>query len=205
MTEGISKSRLVIYLMILGTLPIFYLLWSERTESQRLTRLEQRIESAQQKAILRENKQAANLQVRNYYLNADRFYIDKLVESLRLLSEEQELLERIVSNSSVAPDPRIVRRLEQLKANKLEFSEGQVESYPFFNEIPESQARTVEIDTDDIRNILARLEGVVIGDAEPGPSRPQIIITDFRLDRKRSGKDTELYSLNMKLIKREFQ
>jgi len=192
-------------MMILGALPIFYFIWTQRTETQRLTRIQQRIDSAQQKAILRENKQAANQQVRNYYLNTDRFYIDKHVESLKLLNEEQELLDRIVNNSSVAPDPRIVRRLEQLKANKLEFSEGSVESYSFFNEVPESQARSVEVDTDDIRRVLARLEGVVIGDAEPGPSRPQIIITDFRLDRKRTGKETELYSLNMKLIKREFQ
>lgn len=205
MSEGISKTRMIIYLMILGLLPIAYLAWGQRTESARLTRIEQRIDSVQQKALLRENKQALNQQVRNYYLNTDRFYIDKHVDSLQLLGEETELLERIINNTSVAPDPRITRRLEQLKANKLEFREGSVESYPYFNEIPETQARSVEVDTEDIRTVLARLEGVTIGDAEPGPSRPQIILIDFRLDRKQSGKDMKLYSLNTKLIKREFQ
>ncbi len=204
MSEALPQSRVVTYIMIAGVLPVLYMIYSHSSTQTRLDRTDTRISTLQQSAYLNEKKQAANRQVREFYKETDRFYIDKNVESLSLMEEETGKLQAIVDNKNIAPDPRISRRLDQLKKNSLEFSEGSVQTYTFFKEIPANLTKPVEVDINDLRKILAQVEGVSIGDYKPGPDRPQMLITDFKLDRKRSANQARIYSLTMKLIKREF-
>lgn len=198
------QSRVLLYLFCFSLLPILLAGWMYIRESNALDDLEDRITTIQAAAINQERRQAANLQVRNYFREADRFYVDKHISALRLLDKESEALQNLVSQPHVAEDPRVTRRLTALAANTPVFSEGMVQSYAFFNEIPETLVHPLEVDVDDIKKLLSKIEGVKIGPNEPGPNRPQLLITDFRLDRKGSQGESDIYTLNFKFIKREY-
>lgn len=198
------QSRVLIYLAILGLLPIFFAIYRYNTDQTRMSHLADQFDTVQQQVFLLEKKQASNNLVRNYYQGADPFYIAKQVETLPLMDQERQTLEKLFLQVDVAPDPQVVKRLDELKANVLDFSEGAVQTYPFFREIPITQSRPVEVDKNDIEDVLSRLEGVDFGSHQSGPNRPQMIITDFKIDRKTGTSGSQLYNLSMKLVKREY-
>lgn len=90
------------------------------------------------------------------------------------------------------------------QGNALVFSEGVVQSFPLFQETSETLIHSVEVNPSDIQKILARIEGTKMGEYRPGPHRPQLVITEFKLDKKKVNDKNEVYLLNLKLIKREF-
>lgn len=198
------QNRVLLYLFCFSLLPILFALWNYQIHVSTLDMLEERVQRMQLTYSNTARKQASNLLVRNYYKDADRFYLEKQVESMRLLEKETDALQKASSQKSMAEDPRISRRLAALNNNTIVFSEGMVQSYPFFNEIPDSLAHPVEVDVADIRDLLAKIDGRKIGEDEPGPNRPQLLITDFRLDRKSTPNESEVYNLNFRLIKREY-
>lgn len=199
------QSRVLIYLFCLSLLPIAVALFHYRSESQSLQSLESRISRLQDAALIRDRKQSANALVRNYYAEADRFYLEKQTESIRLMEKETDALQKLSSQPYMAEDPRVARRLATLTtANNIVFTEGMVQSYPFFNEIPEALQHPLEVDVDDIKKLLAKIEGATIGPYEPGKNRPQLIVTDFRIDRKATQGESEIYNLNLKILKREY-
>lgn len=202
--EKMPQNRVLLYIIGCSLLPILFVLFRFYNEKSTLNELESRITSLQQSAFIRDRKQANNLLVRSYYQDADRFYIDKQIESMPLLEAETQALQKLSGISYMAEDPRISRRLNAIANDKLIFSQGMVQSYPYFNEVPESLSHPVEVDVHDLRALLAKIEGVKIDAIEPQSNRPQLIITDFRLERKGGEGENETYTLNLKLIKREY-
>ncbi len=198
------QSRVVAYLAILGLLPICLAIYHYNSAQKLMEHLNQELEAVQQQVFLLNRKQTANNLVREYYRGADPFYIAKHAQTLPLLDQERQALDKLFHQVDVAPDPVIAKRLDELKTNALDFSEGAVQTYPFFREIPITQSRAVEVDKNDIEHMLSLLEGVDIGPYKSGPNRPQVIITDLKLDRKTSSGGSQWYQLSMKLVKREY-
>ena len=169
------------------------------------------IEYIEQESFIKERKQSQNNAIKNHYANADHFYIDKHLESLKLLEDEREQLEKLSRSKSFSYDEQLSNRLEFLNAdstkqalNKIAFAEGAVQTYPFFTETIETLINPVEINVSDLKKLLCRIEGETIGQESTPAGRPQLIISEFRLDRKSWSKNNQVYKLNMKLIKREF-
>ena len=206
MLKNIPLSRALLYLLCLGTLPLFFVIFMFISQKNELDEFQNSLEVIQHQALIKEKKQALNLAVRQHFRDADHFYIDKYLETLVFLEPEIEQLQKIAQDKNFADDERIKRRLELLtgQTNALVFSEGVVQSFPLFQETSETLVHPVEVNTADIQKILARIEGVKIGEYMPGPHRPQLVITDFRLDKKRVNDKNEVYLLNLKLIRREF-
>jgi hypothetical protein len=204
MTEGITQDRMLAYIMFACLLPIFWVAYHFNSTNKSLELLSSHIETVQQQAVLLEQKLMPNKAVQEAFRDADRFYLDKNVQNIVLLQNEIALLEKLVNNATLPPDPRLTARLDALKKNTIQFSEGTVESYPYFKEIPDSLTHAVEVDVENIRELLSHVEGVTIAPFEPGPNRPQMIVTDFKLERKAGPRQGQLYSLTMKMIKREF-
>lgn len=206
MLSTIPKMRLLVYSMLAGLLPFVFVLASYWSEKSSLDDLQTNMQDMQQTALLRERKQATNMAVRNAYRDADHFYIDKYVETLTFLEPEIENLQKLVNNKNFAGDESVKKRLELLNGsgNSLVFTEGVVQSSPQFQEVTETLVHPVEVNTSDLEKILARVEGVPIGAHAPGPNRPQLIILDFKLDRKNVTEKSEVFLLNIKLLKREF-
>lgn len=206
MLENIPVSRAVSYLIGLGLLPLLFVIFLFFSEKSRIEELNDTIGMIQDQAFLKEKKQAQNLAVRQHFRDADHFYIDKYLETLVFLEPEIETLQKIVKDKNFADDERIKKRLEFLtsQSNSLIFSEGSVQSFPLFQETTETLVHSVEVNASDVQKILARIEGVDIGEFKPGPNRPQLVITEFKLDKKKVNDSSEVFLLNLKLIKREF-
>ncbi len=206
MLKNIPLSRVVLYLLCLGVLPFIFVVFLFISQKNQLEGLENALENIQNQAFIKEKKQALNLAVRQHFREADHFYVDKYLETLVLLEPEIEQLQKIVQDKNFADDDRIKKRLEFLtsQANSLVFSEGVVQSYPLFQETTETLVHPVEVNPTDIQKILARIEGVKVGNFTSGPHRPQLVVTEFKLDKKKVNDKNEVYLLNLKLIKREF-
>lgn len=206
MLSQIPFSRTLLYALILGLIPLFIvgvILFSHLHE---LGQIDDQIENIQFQALQQEKKQATNITVIQHFKDADHFYIDKYLESITLLEPEIDALQKIVQHKNFTDDEVIKKRLEFLtgNGNALRFSEGAIQTHPQFQETTETLIHPVEVNLPDIQKILALIEGIKIGPFEPAMSRPQLMIVDFKLERKKSIDKNEVFLLNMKLLKREF-
>lgn len=206
MFENIPQNRMLIYVMLAGLLPLIFVVVHFVSSQSDLNDLETTLQHVHEKAYIREKKQAINMAVRNHYRDADHFYIDKHLETLTFLEPEIESLQKIVSNTHYPEDENIKKRLEFLTGpgNNLVFTEGVVQSYPLFQETTETLVHPVEVNNADLQEILTLIEGTEIGSFKPAPNRPQLIILDFKIDRKSINEKNEVFILNLKLLKREF-
>lgn len=206
MTESIPKDRLVTYGLILGLIPLGMVLMHFFSILTDLSETDQRIEMIEEQILILGQKQSVNIALMQSYKDADHFYIDKQLETLQFLEPEIDSLQIALNNKNIAEDETIKKRYEQLigSGNSLSFSEGVVQSSPVFQEVVESLIHPVEIDVNNLKEILAKVEGAEIGDFSPGPNRPQLIITDFKIDKKNSIDKNEVFQLNLKLLKREY-
>jgi hypothetical protein len=206
MLEKIPQKRLISYLILIGLLPITFVLIHFFSKQSAILEIKNSMEYVQHNAFLRERKQAVNMAVRNFYRDADHFYIDKNLETQTFLEPEIESLQKIGKNALFPEDDQLKKRLEFLTGpgNNMIFSEGVVQSYPLFQETTETLVHPVEVNVTDLQSILSRIEGIDISSNVPPPHRPQLIILDFKLDRKGVNDKNEVFLLNLKLLKREF-
>lgn len=206
MLQNITKFRMLIYILLAGLIPILFAFIGFMSKKGDVDALQESLLDLREMALLKEKRQAGNMAVRSHFREADHFYIDKHLETMTFLEPEVAGLEKLLENKNIADDETIRKRLEALTGtgNSLAFSEGVVQSTPYFQETTETLVHPVEINSDDLKKILARVEGLQISSFSPGPNRPQLIILDFKLDRKSITEKYEVFLLNLKLLKREF-
>lgn len=206
MFDQIPQNRILFYFLCLGMLPLAITVFFFFSSKGEISDLNDSLELAQHQVFIKEKKESSNLSVKQQFRDADHFYIDKYLETLVFLEPEIESLQQISKDKNFADDEKVKKRLEILSGSKnsMIFTEGIVQTTPQFQETMETLTNPVEINIDDLKKILARIEGVEIGDYTPAPNRPQLIITDMRLEKKKVGDKNEIFQLNLKLIKREF-
>lgn len=206
MLDKIPKTRLILYAMLAGLLPFILVAMHFFSQLNSVSEMHTTIQDMQQLALIREKKQSVNMAVRNHYRDADHFYIDKHLETLTFLEPEIDSAQKLINNKNFPGDDAVKKRLEFLTgpANTMSFSEGVVQSSPQMQEVVETLVHPVEVNASDVQKILARIEGVDVGSHKSGPNRPQLIILDFKLDRKSVSEKNDVFQLNLKLLKREF-
>ena len=154
--------------------------------------------------LTKEKKQAENKSVRALYRESDHFYIDKYLEPLPLLQKEVASIETLFDKPVPFSEP-LKKRYEFLTAgqNEIRFIEGQVKSYPTFQETMETLSHPVEVDLDDLKRLLTLIEGSNLSDLSP-EGRPHLLITDLKLEKKEGLNGREHFQLFLKLLKREY-
>ncbi len=204
--ESVPLSRLFVYALFLFSLPIVLFLFHFVQQKNALSHLHHQVQFLREKAFLKEQREANNWSTYFHFSNADHFFIDRHLESISLLEREVADLEQIIEDKNFANDSRINARLQQLQngANSLSFVEGVVQTHPLFQETTETLARPVEVDIHDIQKLLSRIEGVSVGKEEVLPNAPQLLITDWKMERKMINPQHEVFTLYFKCIKREF-
>lgn len=202
----IPQRHLIWYLLLMGALPFLAVAIFFSSELEQVDNLELYIEDVQHLAERVEKKQAANIATRSKYRGADHFYIDKNLETLKFLQPELEGLQKVTENPNFIEDDWTRKRMAFLsgKQNRLSFSESNVQSTPFYKEVTESLLHPVEVNSSDVQKILALVEGRQIGAFKNAPQMPQLLILDFKLEKKNLREKNEVFDLNMKLLKREF-
>lgn len=206
MFSNIPQQRLLLYIALLGLLPALAAFFYFMSNLSSVKSTSHNIQFIEQQAATREKKQAINIAVRNNFREADHFYIDKYLENMSFLDSEIESLQKVITNKNFPDDENIKKRLEQLTGpeNDLIFTEGVVQSTPIFQETTETLVHPVEVNVQDIRSLLARIEGTPIGSEISALNRPQLIILDFKIEKKHLTERNDVFVLNLKLLKREF-
>ncbi len=206
MFANIPQARILLYLVIIGLVPTCLVLLQLWQHSHTLETLDERITRINEKNALMSTKQSTNIAVIEHFRGTDNFYLDKYVEKIQLLEPEVEGLQRLINNKKFADDEELRKRYEQLvgPSNTLMFNEGAVVRYPLFREVIETQVRPVEVNLRDTEHLLTLIEGISLDGFSVPEKRPQLIILDFRLDKKPVNEDNDVFTLNMRLLKREY-
>ena len=130
--QNIPQSRLLLYLIILGFIPLFAVGMLLFSSLETIDGMESSVQLLQTRILQKERKQAANQSLANHYRKADHFYIDKNLEKLHLLEPEIEGLKKISENPNFADNEIVRKRLEFLTGpqNRISFTESGVQSTP---------------------------------------------------------------------------
>ncbi len=204
--KKVPQGQLLVCLVVIGMLPVLvtaYLFWSDLDY---INSFEYNLENVEELATRVEKKQISNKATLNEHRNADHFYIDKQLETLTFLEPELESLKKTVENPHFIEDEPTRKRLNFLtgKQNHLTFSESNVQSTPFFQEVTETLLYPVEINLLDLQKILTVVEGRDLGAFKTPEGRPQLLILDFKIEKKSIREENQVFDLNMKLLKREY-
>jgi hypothetical protein len=204
--KGIPQERLIFYILLFGALPLVLVFLNFNANKAQQEALNSRLESTLLQVERRNQSERSNRQIRKQYQDKDPQYIEKQIEALRPLAKEIEMLEKISGSGFLPDEAALTRRLAFLKGaeNKLAFTESPQKSYVKFNETLYSLTRSAEIDVQDLRKILSRIEGINLADEPQIEARPQLIITEFRIDRKKA-LVSEVYAINLKILKRQYE
>lgn len=202
----IPLHRLLVYVILCGWLPILLAVVSFFYQKKLLNSQEAYVDALYQASILEREKQEINEHVYQYYRNANRRYIEEQLESLSFLHGEKEKIHHLLQLEVFKDHDTLQKRLSFLTGmqNQLIFVEGEVEAYPHYKETILSLSHPVEIDTDDLKAVLSKIENVQIEGNLPPQGCPQFIITDFKLERKSREGQSEFFRLEMKLLKRDY-
>lgn len=196
---SLPLQRLIIYLIILSFLPIVCIEYVFANKKKEWESVLQRVFSVHQLSEAKARKQHLNHLARTHYSDSDHFYLDSQLESLSFLKKEVDALETLIRNPNFTGNESAEKRYASLtgEANRLHFTEGSVQTGDKVQETIAVLARPVEVDAQDLKEILGRIEGQRNG-------KPLLIVTDFKLSRKVCPSNSEVFELNMKLLKREF-
>lgn len=135
------------------------------------------------------------------YQFIDPYYVDHALESMRFLQPEMEALKLVMHTPPFETCTEMKQRFLTLEKNTLMFSEGTRKASGKLEEVELTQKRPVELNIHDLKNLLSKIEGIEIDDEKVPEGRPQMIIKDFVLNKKKLA-ERETYQLEMQLIKR---
>lgn len=201
----IPFQRTLIYLLLLGLLPVLIVIGYYVVQETQIDLLEAELAVTLETAKKKNDENLYNKLVKKKFADCDHFYIDNSIESISLLNSEQIELKKISDHGILAHDPKILQRIAQFAKteNRVSFVESPVKNYSSFQETVETLSKPIEVDAQDIQQILCKIEGVPLGNFQPPPNMPHLIITEFRLNKK-PGPFREYYMLQMKMVKREY-
>jgi hypothetical protein len=204
--KGLSQTRIIIYSLILGLIPLLFVEMNYMSQKARQDNLSFTLNEAITNAAAKNAREFVNKQVKEQYRECNHFYIDQEIEPIALLKEEVQAINKILSLGFHANEDQFRRRLQFHTSgqNAISFVEGSVKAYKGFQETQESLAHSVEADVSDVKAILSKIEGVQFSQEDtPATQRPHLIITDWKMEKKK-GLAQEVYTLDIKLVKREY-
>lgn len=195
----IPLSRLPFYALVIALMPILIVVFLHISKCNAWNEVEQQLNYLQIKVRTSNAKQAINKIVRAEYAASDPSYVEQKIESIACLDKERLALEKLFQKPSFRGNEMAAKRYAFIKGgeNKIQFSETSSQTYDGVSETLLHMARPVEIDNDNLKEILSRIE-------QKHFKQPLLIIKDFSLKRSKNSLGSEVYTLSMTLIKREF-
>ncbi|HSX10341.1 MAG TPA: hypothetical protein VLF94_01305 [Chlamydiales bacterium] len=173
-------------------------------EKSKLQELEGRFAAAARKEKIAFERKARKERFIHRYSHADPYFLDQKIEAFPLLQAEKERLSSLLHHPAF-PDSEVLKeRLRFLTDNRLAFAEENIQTSSQMKEIDEKQRRTVEMDESDLQKILSLLEDTPIGPYLPPNDSPQILIKELHLKKHETPLQTQVFEVDMDLLKREF-
>jgi hypothetical protein len=180
----------------------FYSIW----QSHKVSQLEDFFYQSLQGGKASLKRKAIEESFFNRYNHADPYFLDHKIETLRLLEKERQTIQTLINHPATAQKKQLLERLAFLsgKENTLSFTEQNPRSSHLIKETEEKQHHLVEVDEEDLKTLLALIEDRPIETHLPEENPPQLLIEQFHLQRTVSPIGTEVFLLDMSLLKREF-
>lgn len=170
--------------------------------SNYLDMLSENIETTFQTALTEKYKQSFNTHTRNFYTDEDPIYLERNLESYEPLQNEVQSIQTLLEDKKFLNDASILNRLSKLtgEANRLRFTESNIQTHPLFQEAIEKLNHSVEASKDDLIQILKLIER----DHKKTLNQPHLFITDFDLEKKEINNSREVFVVNFTLLKRTY-
>lgn len=132
------------------------------------------------------------------YGQSDPYFLDHELESHPLLSREIDFLDALSLHPALKDRTELNKRLAFLSGddNRLTFVEETIRSTHAWKETHEKLLHPVQIDEEDLQRLLKTIEG-------EGEMRPQLLISDLKLNKKQFPFHNEGFELDLRLLKRE--
>lgn len=186
-------------------LPPFLAIVVLSQELFKLQDLQERFAIAAKKEHLAKERQLRKMRcIERYSKKVNPYFLDQFIESFPLLQQEQKALEALAKHPAFPPSPDVAARLSFLQKNRLTFREEAIEMNSEMKEVSESQQQPVQMDEADLKQILSFIEDVPIDGLLPHQESPQMLIKQFRLKKLETPLHTEVFEVEMDLLKREF-
>ena len=132
--------------------------------------------------------------------DSDPYFIDNNLETLAFLEDETKALDNLNSSVGFLKNFELKSRYDFLKKqNKLKFFEENTKTSLLTKETDESLINPIQINEKDLQKLLSIIEDIEINGFKPIDKAPQFIIKKFDLQKNKS-----CFSLDLKLVKREF-
>lgn len=148
-------------------------------------------------------KQERGKKILSQLKTANRDYVETYLQNMVFLQPEIKKLQALLHS-----DPHNgvrKQRLEHLQngKNALQFTQQHFRMEKGFQEVDVIQEYPVEMNTTDLKRLLANIENKAIGPIQPEDRPPYFIITNFELLKKPLVSNEETFVVKLKLIKRE--
>jgi len=208
MKKGISsQQRYFIYLAIAAILPIILVICQHRNKISDLEALSLEMVTYQKQLTEKKKKNESNRLIKQAYSEADHFFIDKQLETMVFLEPELSSIQKFYSQNKLPLNSKDKSRIDFLTSgdNSLVFSEGSITRYEGFQEVMETLVVPVEVNITDTKRLLSQIEGASFDGISPPKNKPQMIITEFKLEKTTGFQQNEVFKLQIKLLKREYQ
>lgn len=200
-----SKMRIAFFYLLVLTPWMFTgtLLFLQNIE---IRELEDRFQQASLKERAALKRKLRKERFLKNYGSADAYFLDRHIESLSFLQKEKQQLEFLLTHPAIAQKQALENRLNFLLSpeNRLIFKEESVRASSQIKETEEKQRHRVQLDEQDLKILLSRLESCPIDSYLPMPDSPQIIVRDFKLKKVKTPLQTESFELELELFTREF-
>ena len=193
-----------VFFFILAIFPLIGSALFLSQKSGELEDLEERYAGAARKERLALERKARKERFLARYSNPNPYFLDQQIESFPLLTNERQKLLSLLHHPAFPESQAIKNRLAVLNENRLAFTEEKIEVSSQMKEVEEKQRHPVQMDESDIKQILSLIEDVPIENYMPTSGSPQILIKELRLKKQETELHTEVFEVEMDLIKREF-
>ncbi len=190
--------------MIGSFLPLFFVILFWCWLSNRSELMEGQLSVLEEKArFLVKLQKQRNRFFQEFGLSDENFLVN-YIETEPLLDSNLQYLKKIQQVGEYSKYEPITERIKFLTEgeNKLKFSLLSSSEGVFYKEKLWKLERPVEMNCEDVKKILALIEGVKIDKYLPNPMRPQLGITKFDLILKPQGNRNKVFCVDMEVLQR---
>lgn len=193
-----------VFFFILTAFPILAAVLFLYFEYSKLQALQERFSKAARKEKLSFERKVRKERFLQRYSHADPYFLDQQIESFALLQKEKQHLGALLYHPAFPNHQAFKDRLAFIEENRLAFIEENIRNSSQIKEVDEKQRSSVQMDENDLQKIISLLEDIPVGPYVPPLNSPQILIKDFRLKKQETSLQTEVFEVEMELLKREF-
>lgn len=171
-------------------------------QSKKVEELEFRFEQCvkNQRSALEKRERKERFLAR--YSSSSPYFLNEAIEPFVFLAKETASLKNILSHPAYPKTDLIQKRLQFLEKNRLRFKEEKVETFREFKQTQEKMEKPIELDEQELTDLLHRIEDPF---SSSFSNRPQLLVKELFLKKQKTPLESEVFEMQMQLIKREFQ